>query len=141
MHVDTSALVALLADEPDGERISSALLSARSVSVCASARLEAVMVLSSELDTAPEAASRLLDSVLARCRATVVPLDNAAVDLAVVAFSRFGKGRDSRARLNFGDCCVYAAAKQASQPLLFIGADFIHTDIVSVLDDPRPLRR
>jgi Uncharacterised protein family (UPF0182) len=37
------------------------------------------------------------------------------------------------AKLNFGDRFAYALAKTASEPLLFIGADFGHTDIVSAI--------
>ena len=36
-------------------------------------------------------------------------------------------------RLNFGDCFAYALAKALDEPLLFIGQDFIHTDVRRVL--------
>jgi ribonuclease VapC len=47
---------------------------------------------------------------------------------AVEAYQRFGRGRHP-ARLNFGDCLSYATARLAGQPLLFIGEDFIKTDL------------
>jgi ribonuclease VapC len=34
------------------------------------------------------------------------------------------------ARLNFGDCFVYACAKLSGKPLLFRGGDFQHTDLI-----------
>jgi ribonuclease VapC len=48
--------------------------------------------------------------------------------LARQAFVLFGKGRH-KAGLNFGDCFSYALAKAFSEPLLFKGGDFGHTDL------------
>lgn len=45
------------------------------------------------------------------------------------AYRQFGKGSGHPARLNFGDCFAYALAKDFDEPLLFIGQDFVHTDI------------
>ena len=52
---------------------------------------------------------------------------------AIRAQERFGRGSGSPARLNFGDCFSYAAAKMTGEPLLFKGDDFTHTDIRSAL--------
>jgi ribonuclease VapC len=49
------------------------------------------------------------------------------------AYRDFGKGSGHSARLNFGDCFAYALAKTIGESLLFIGADFGHTDIMSAL--------
>ncbi len=51
---------------------------------------------------------------------------------AVLAFQRYGKGVDPKARLNFCDCAAYALAKDVNAPLLFKGNDFIHTDVARV---------
>ncbi len=53
--------------------------------------------------------------------------------IAVDAFARFGRGRH-KAALNFGDCMTYATAKFANVPLLAVGDDFPHTDLVFVQD-------
>ena len=53
--------------------------------------------------------------------------------LARDAYRDFGKGSGHSARLNFGDCFAYALAKTTSEPLLFIGADFRHTDIMPAI--------
>lgn len=53
------------------------------------------------------------------------------VALARDAYSRFGKGHHP-AGLNLGDCCSYALARFASEPLLYKGNDFSKTDIESV---------
>jgi uncharacterized protein with PIN domain len=51
------------------------------------------------------------------------------------AYSRFGKGRHLAA-LNFGDCCTYAVASAAGEPLLCIGDDFARTDLLLVSLNP-----
>ncbi|MFM2041831.1 MAG: hypothetical protein RLY86_407 [Pseudomonadota bacterium] len=53
-------------------------------------------------------------------------------DLALDAFTRFGKGRHP-AGLNMGDCASYALAASRRLPLLFKGDDFSRTDIGRVL--------
>ena len=39
-----------------------------------------------------------------------------------------GRGRHA-ASLNFGDCMSYAVARMAQAPLLFVGNDFLQTDL------------
>ena len=73
-----------------------------------------------------------LDELIESLNALVVPLDEATVQQAVIAYERYGKGRH-KANLNFGDCLVYATAKYLNLPLLFKGNDFIHTDLLSAL--------
>ncbi|TAD90707.1 MAG: type II toxin-antitoxin system VapC family toxin [Alphaproteobacteria bacterium] len=138
MMLDSSAAIALLAKEPAGPRIADALARAQSVFTVPTVRLETVMVLSTLLKVEPEVANAAVNTLFERCSITLVPVTDRIATKAVLAFAQFGKGRGHPARLNFGDCLVYAAAKVSMLPLLFIGSDFIHTDIVSVLDDPRP---
>ena len=57
---------------------------------------------------------------------------------AVEAAARFGKIVGHKADLNFGDCFAYAHAQARGDALLFLGDDFTHTDVQSVLLDPRP---
>jgi ribonuclease VapC len=141
MVIDTSALVALLADEPDARRVATAIERAAQRRIPGIVRLEAAMVLSSALDRSPDDMSAAIDAMLDEARFASLVIDDAAVRAAVSAFARYGKGRGHPARLNLADCLVYAAAKLADAPLLFIGDDFSRTDIASVLDDPRPTTR
>jgi ribonuclease VapC len=53
--------------------------------------------------------------------------------LAIEAYKVYGKGRKTKAGLNFGDCFSYALAKATGAPLLFKGHDVSATDIASVL--------
>jgi ribonuclease VapC len=59
----------------------------------------------------------------------VVPLTPEQARIALEAFKQFGKGRGAKASLNYGDCFVYALAKERGAPLLFKGNDFTHTDL------------
>lgn len=53
-------------------------------------------------------------------------------ELARRAFKQYGKGIHP-ARLNFGDCIVYALAEDMGEPLLFKGEDFNKTDLTPVV--------
>jgi len=70
-----------------------------------------------------------LDRFLQEIAVIVVPFDESQSRLAADAFQRYGKGQGHPAQLNMGDCAVYALAKAANEPLLFVGNDFSQTDI------------
>ena len=125
MVIDTSALIAVLLNEPDAPRISEAieLASVRLLSVANF--LEAAMVIESRKG---EAAGRELDLALYRATIEVVPVDQDQAEIARLAWRRYGKGRHA-AGLNYGDCFAYALARQRRLPLLFRGDDFVRTDI------------
>jgi ribonuclease VapC len=63
----------------------------------------------------------------------IIPFDYVQVRAAAVAFNRYGKGIDPKARLNLSDCAAYPLAKTMDAPLLFKGSDFSETDIKSAL--------
>jgi ribonuclease VapC len=69
---------------------------------------------------------------VARYRASldlvVIPFGSRHQEIAIEAFTRFGKGRHPAA-LNYGDCMTYATAWVANEALLYIGNDFAQTDI------------
>jgi len=125
MVIDTSALIAVLLNEPGAPRISEAieLASVRLLSVANF--LEAAMVIESRKG---EAAGRELDLALYRATIEVVPVDQDQAEIARLAWRRYGKGRHA-AGLNYGDCFAYALARQRRLPLLFRGDDFARTDI------------
>lgn len=138
MFVDSSALVALLAREPDRARVAKAIERAETRRTTPLVRLEAAMVLSTLLNVAPQTADAAITAVFEEAAIDVVPIDDGLARAAVAAFARYGKGRGHRARLNLADCLIYAAAKTAGMPLLFIGDDFARTDIASALENPKP---
>ena len=58
------------------------------------------------------------------------------VNLPSDAYHDFGKGSGHPAKLNLGDCYSYALAAQTGEPLLFVGDDFIHTDLQPAIPVP-----
>jgi ribonuclease VapC len=130
MVLDTSAIIATIANEQDSSRFRAAMLDAESLLISSVAVLETRIVLFARLG--PDAVS-LFEELLENAGIVVVPFDNELARAAFEAFRRFGKGQGSPAQLNIVDCAVYALAKVRSQPLLFKGGDFDRTDIHSAL--------
>jgi len=130
MVIDTSAITAILRQEPDADRYALAMEADPVRLVSAATALEAWIVATAR---AGKAGGRDLDDLLAELAVEVVPVTTDHVKLARSGFERFGKGRHP-AGLNFGDCFSYALAKASGQPLLFKGDDFGRTDVrVAVL--------
>lgn len=128
--IDTSAIVAILRDEPEKDRFVDAILAASPRLMSAVSLQEAGMVIAGRYGD--EAVWEPLDALLARLDVEIIAHDATVARIARVAFLRFGKGRHP-SRLNFGDCASYALAKAYAAPLLFKGEDFVHTDIASVI--------
>jgi ribonuclease VapC len=125
MVVDSSALVSILLQEPEHQRLLDKAANAELSIVGAPVALETVMVLSGRSDKDPRS---LLASLLRTMAAEIVPFTEEHYDAAVSAFLRYGKGRHPAA-LNFGDCMSYALARVSGLPLLYTGNDFSKTDI------------
>jgi ribonuclease VapC len=128
--VDASVLVAIAIEEPPHHRYFEALLASPSIQMSAANYLEAAIVVDRYPD--PRAAARF-DALVDRLGITIEPVTPEQARLARNAYQRFGKGSGHRAKLNFGDCFAYALAKDLDEPLLFIGQDFLHTDIPRAL--------
>ena len=75
-----------------------------------------------------EAAGREFDLFLHQAKVDVVSVDAEQVEIARLAWRKYGKGRRPAA-LDFGDCFAYAVAKTLGEPLLAKGSDFARTDI------------
>jgi ribonuclease VapC len=129
MIVDSSAVVAMLRDEPEAPAIARALAEAPQAQMTAANWLEAAIV--AEGRNAPSGTERF-DAALAETGIEVVPVTAALARRARDAWRRYGKGRHP-AGLNFGDCFAYALATERDEPLLFKGADFAHTDVKRAL--------
>jgi ribonuclease VapC len=125
MVIDTSAVLAILHDEPERRAFNEAIEAADSRSLSVASFVELSIVI--EVRFGAEGV-RHLDRFLERADVTVVPVDLEQGRLARQAFSRFGKGRHE-AGLNFGDCFSYALAQVLGEPLLFKGDDFSRTDV------------
>jgi ribonuclease VapC len=128
MVIDTSALVAMLGDEPEAERFEAAVEADHVRLMSTASYLETAIVIESRFG---EPGGRELDLWIHRAAIDLVAVHPEQAEAARVAYRKYGKGRH-RAGLNYGDCLSYALAKISGQPLLFKGDDFPHTDIAVV---------
>jgi ribonuclease VapC len=124
--INSSALVAIVNREPERARFLKLLESSDRRLISAATLLETKMVVSGRFGSGAVADFMLL---IAEMAPDIVPLDAPLAEAAFAAFERFGKGRHSKANLNFCDCIVYALAKSMNAPLLFKGDDFAETDL------------
>ena len=126
MIVDTSALIAILRDEPEARACASAIESSAIRRVSAANFVETALIIDASRDPV---ASRRFDDLIREAQIIVEPVTEAQARIAREAYRDFGKGSGHPAKLNFGDCFAYALAKVTAEPLLFKGDDFARTDI------------
>ena len=131
MIVDASAILAILLEEPDGDRMEDALLLApdRHHAMSPVNYLEAAVRLDS-LNSPGKGAE--LDNLINDFGISLVQVTARHARIAREAYKQFGKGNHP-AKLNLGDCFAYALAKARGEPLLFKGGDFRLTDIEAAL--------
>ena len=129
IFIDTSAIIAMLAGEPDAPSLAEKLETDNERICAGHVILEASMRLATLLDLTPTVADGLITRLLREAGIAIVPITEEIAHVSVAAFERYGKGRRHRASLNFGDCLSYACAKAHGARLLFKGGDFAHTDI------------
>ena len=126
MAVDTSALMAIVLNEPEAEACAAALEQEDDLLISAGTVAEA-MIVAGRRNVAEEMAQ-----LIHGLGFTVISVTPAAAHRIAQAYARWGKGAH-RAALNFGDCFAYEVAKEHQCPLLFVGLDFTRTDIASAL--------
>jgi ribonuclease VapC len=127
MVIDTSAILAMLFDEPEADAFARLVEADPVVLVSAVSRVEATFVIEGRKG---DAGRVRLDRFFGLAGAEVVPVSAEQAEVACEAFRRYGKGRHP-ANLNFGDVFAYALAKTSGEPLLFKGDDFSRTDLPS----------
>lgn len=127
MVIDTSAIIAILAGEPEGTEFDQKIVASTECLVSAATYVEAHIVIEARTG---EAGTRELALYLHEAGMTIIPVDRDQADIARAAYRVFGKGRHP-ASLNFGDCFSYALAKRLGAPLLYKGEDFARTDLIA----------
>lgn len=127
MVIDTSAVVAILMDEPEQDIFTSILASETTRAISAVTFHEAAVVMAGKKRT--PSAAQLVDDFVRELAidVTAVTIEDALG--AREAYFQFGRGYHA-ARLNLADCFAYTLAKARNEPLLFKGDDFAKTDIV-----------
>lgn len=126
MILDASAIVAILRKEPEAAEFLTKIVQAQLCRVSAATYLEAGIVMDRAADPV---ISRRLDDLIKDTPISVEPFTETQAKLARQAYRDYGRGSGHPARLNFGDCFAYAAAKDLGEPLLFKGDDFSKTDV------------
>jgi ribonuclease VapC len=126
MVVDSSAILAILFGEPEGDRYLDALCSGERLFMSALNRLEIAIVVEARKGAA---GAESLRKLMAHAEIEVLPLDASQAEIALYAWRTYGKGRHP-ASLNLGDCAAYALAKTLNQCLLYKGDDFARTDVI-----------
>jgi ribonuclease VapC len=132
--IDSSALMAILFDEPERRAFQNVIAGERDCRLSAINGHETACVLRGR--HGPAGVLKLW-RLLTENHIEVVAFDELQMRAAAQAFDRFGKGIHAKARLNLADCAAYALAKSLNAPLLFKGNDFAATDVVAV---EKPIR-
>lgn len=125
MVIDTSAILAILFNEPECRRFAELIEADETRLISAATFLEAALVVEARRG---EPAGRELDLLMHRAQISIVPFDAEQSEVARLAWRKYGKGRHS-AGLNYGDCFSYALARVSGEPLLAKGSDFAITDV------------
>lgn len=123
--VDSSAIISIIKKEPEGQLFADMLVYNDWITGAPTV-LECHTVIRKQGD---ENSMRVLKRLLEFPTAEIVGFDHKLLEISQQAFDQFGKGVDSKAKLNFGDCMSYAVAKFFNLPLLYKGNDFPNTDI------------
>lgn len=124
--VDTSALIAIVLEEPRADECLTALEAEDSILISAGTMIEAMIVATSR--NVAEEMERLIEAL----GLEVITVTHASARRTVAAYQKWGKGFHS-AGLNLGDCFAYELAREHQCPLLFIGGDFAKTDLESAI--------
>ena len=126
MIVDTSALIAILLNEPECDEALALLQDAETALISTATVSETIIVAANKLGSdGPAQVMTLLELV----NVEQVPLTAEHTQIIYDNIGKYGKGQGNKAQLNMGDFYAYALAKQAHQPLLCKGDDFPQTDI------------
>jgi len=130
MILDTSAIVAILRNEPEATEFAKAIEKTNQRRISAVNYVEAAAVIDGSRDPI---ASRRFDELLREAQVVIEPVSGVQARIARQAYRDFGKGSGHPANLNFGECFAYALAKSKREPLLFKADDFARTDITRPL--------
>ena len=125
MVIDTSAALAILLDEPEHDRLTESIARDATRLISSVSRLETGIVIESRRGAGGR---KDFEAMLQAAGIQEADFTAAQASLALEAWRRYGKGNHP-ARLNFGDCCVYALCKATGESLLFKGDDFSKTDL------------
>jgi|OM-RGC.v1.027179264 Uncharacterized protein conserved in bacteria len=122
--VDTSAIVAILLDEPDAMVLAHRLEQTTKRFLYTATYVELTAVLTRRFD--PGYVDQIVETFLGEANLELTPVSVWQARLAKEAYTTYRI-------LNYGDTFSYALAKDLNAPLLFKGQDFSRTDVVDAL--------
>jgi ribonuclease VapC len=124
--VDTSALMAIMLQEPMAAACKDALAAEDEILISAGTLAELLIV------CAGRGIAAEIAEFLDQFEFNIVPVTAAVARQIGLIYERWGRGMH-RAALNFGDCFAYAVAREHGCRLLYVGDDFAKTDIEGAL--------
>ena len=120
--VDTSALMAVVLDEPEAPGCIAVLESEQDVLISSGTVAEA-MIVGAVRNVGPE-----METLISQLGFEIIPVTGSVAMRIAQIYAKWGKGVNP-AGLNFGDCFAYDVAKQNDCGLLYVGEDFSRTDL------------
>jgi ribonuclease VapC len=126
--IDSSVFVAIFKNENEADRLVERASAYKRKLTSAATWLESAIVCER---AAKHSGGDRFERIFELLGVEIAPFTAEQARLALDAFKRFGKGRGGKASLNFGDCFVYALAKEVGARVLFKGDDFAQTDLQS----------
>lgn len=126
MIVDTSALAAILFQEPEQAALIDTIADAPSAGLSAASLVELSVVVDRRSGPVLQ---RQADRLIRDLGVHVEPFTHTQAEIARAAYRDFGRGSGHPAKLNLGDCFAYALAIDKDEPLLWVGNHFGHTDV------------
>ena len=129
LFADASALVAMIADEPERDAFLDRIGSEERVLWSAMSCWETVASLRRVRRIAPAAARREVEQAAKDLELSLVTIGPDELRVALDAYERYGRNSGHPAKLNMGDCFAYACARTNDARLLYKGDDFARTDL------------
>lgn len=124
--VDTSALMAILLNDPEADACIAVLEAEEDLLISAGTVAEALIVAARR--NVGEEMAQIIDGL----GLEIVNVTPAAARRIAQSYAQWGKGVHPAA-LNLGDCFSYEVAKEHGCRLLFVGKDFSRTDLESAI--------
>ncbi|MCB8822885.1 type II toxin-antitoxin system VapC family toxin [Microvirga rosea] len=130
MYLETSAIIALLAGEPEATDLARRIDEAKTNLITSPVSVtEAVVRFATIKGVTIPASQEIVSELLAVLKAQTISITPEIGNKATRAYAQYGKGTGHGAKLNLADVFSYACAKAYRVPLLYKGNDFAKTDL------------
>lgn len=129
LFVDASAMVALIADEPERDRFRDRIFAEAEPLWSPLACWETVSAVRRIGALTVPKARDMVEQTALLCGLRLVPIGQAELVAALDAYQTYGRNSGHAAKLNMGDCFAYACTKTNNATLLYKGDDFAKTDL------------